>query len=154
MQQGFDEGFAEVGAPLGRELGILRGISTALLSFLKMTPDQTGQQGLIQEVGELVSQLGSVRLSDIAPPDLEAERHIREHLDEGGGEDAGELEIDLNEELKEKKDIERLEDLMGQMQAGSLMTGPTERPSIDDVRRIKERLIGLCHELNISVQWS
>ncbi|KAF7345106.1 Yae1-N domain-containing protein [Mycena venus] len=34
LQEGFDTGFAGVGAPLGRDIGFLRGMSSALVAFL------------------------------------------------------------------------------------------------------------------------
>ncbi|GBE84881.1 hypothetical protein SCP_0700610 [Sparassis crispa] len=145
LQQGFDEGFAEVGAPLGRELGSLRGLASALLAFL--TSNSQERPDDLTELQEMVSQLGSVRFSDIVPLDLEAERHAREHLDMDG-EDEGELDLELNEELKDKRDIERLEDMMAQVSAGAA------RPTREDVQRLKEQLRNLCDELGIPVQWS
>ncbi|TFY74295.1 hypothetical protein EWM64_g9718 [Hericium alpestre] len=38
LQEGFDAGFAEVGVPLGQELGLLRGLASALQSFLAPMP--------------------------------------------------------------------------------------------------------------------
>lgn len=38
LQEGFDAGFAEFGAPVGKEIGVLRGMSAALLVFLDKYP--------------------------------------------------------------------------------------------------------------------
>lgn len=153
LQQGFDEGFAGVGAPLGRELGILRGVASALLSFLTLPVNQSERQDSIAEVREIASQLGDFRLSDIAPPDLEAERHAREHLDTYGGGDEDDDEMELNDELKEKMAVETLEDLMVQMSAGDSTTEAVKRPNAEDMHRLKSRLLSLCEELKLSVQW-
>lgn len=154
LQQGFDEGFAEVGAPLGREVGILRGMALALISFLTASPDQASQQDLIQELRDISSELSRIRLSDIAPRDLEAERHAREHLDIEGNTNGDEMDLELTEELKEKKDMEKLEDLMMQLNPEPASTSSAKRPTMDDVRRLKERLAALSVRLQLEPRWS
>ncbi|EED82301.1 predicted protein [Postia placenta Mad-698-R] len=153
LQQGFDEGFAEVGAPLGREVGILRGMALALISFLTASPDQASQQDLIQELRDISSELSRIRLSDIAPRDLEAERHAREH-DIEGNTNGDEMDLELTEELKEKKDMEKLEDLMMQLNPEPASTSSAKRPTMDDVRRLKERLAALSVRLQLEPRWS
>ncbi|CCM01899.1 uncharacterized protein FIBRA_03970 [Fibroporia radiculosa] len=147
LQAGFDEGFAEIGTPLGRELGILRGVTAALLSSLTRNEDM--YRGIIEEVLEIGSRLGAVRLTDIAPPDLEAERHAREHL---SAEDESNVGAELNEEVKERRDMERLEDMM--LYLGNDSLERATRPTIDDVHHIKEHLLSLCARLSISLQWN
>ena len=101
LQQGFDAGFAQAGAPRGRELGILRGIASALLLHLSRAQAQAQaqthpqSQTAIEEeeqkqakpkakaatatampaVREIVDALAAVRFADIAPapPPDEAE---------------------------------------------------------------------------------
>ncbi|KAI0657354.1 hypothetical protein C8Q70DRAFT_919729 [Cubamyces menziesii] len=163
LQQGFDEGFAQVGAPIGRELGILRGLCSALIAFLSRpqgtapSPDST-----LSEVREIAKQLAEVRFSDIAPPDLEALAHAKEHLggaamDADADEDAADLTdpAKLNEEIKEKRDMEGLEDLMAQMNAdGGSGSAVQTRPKAEDVARLKERLLAIAQSLGMSLQWS
>ncbi|KAH9942909.1 hypothetical protein B0H21DRAFT_793094 [Amylocystis lapponica] len=151
LQQGFDEGFAEVGAPLGRELGILRGISAALLSFLTLPGTSASKQEILDEARDIASQLGRVRFSDIAPPDLEAERHAHEHLDV---DDDG-VDPEPSEDMRERRQMEKLEDMITQMNAGTSMIGDARtRPSASDVRHLKGRLMALCNGLGMTLQWS
>ena len=118
------------------------------------------------EVRSIANELSNVRLSDIAPPELEALAHAREHLDaEGKGARRDEDEYDvtdpaeLNEELKAKRDMEGLEDLMARMGNGGdgaaarLKPG---RPTAQDVVRLRERLLAIARVLGlgIAVQWS
>ncbi|EMD39996.1 hypothetical protein CERSUDRAFT_112239 [Gelatoporia subvermispora B] len=154
LQEGFDDGFATVGAPLGRELGLLRGMASALLSFLSR-PANSEKQIALEEARDIVAQLGDVRFSDIVPPDLEAERHAREHL-EAEREADDDADLEMNEELKEKRAVETLEDMMKRMGAGSISSVETQttRPTIDDVRRLKERLVSLSEGIGIPLQWS
>ncbi|KAI0372244.1 hypothetical protein BV20DRAFT_1034716 [Pilatotrama ljubarskyi] len=162
LQQGFDEGFAQVGAPLGRELGILRGLCSALISFLGRPQTQPPQaETLLAEVRDIAAQLANVRFSDIAPPDLEALAHAKEHLENAMDEDQAEEAADLadpaklNEEIKEKRDIEGLEDLMAHMNPGGASgTSPQARPKAEDVARLKMRLLAIAQELGLSLQWS
>ncbi|EEB93318.1 hypothetical protein MPER_08043 [Moniliophthora perniciosa FA553] len=112
LQEGFDNGFASVGAPLGREMGLLRGISSALVSYLTIAKHLPEDDPTVLEARTIASQLSNIRFSDIAPRDLEAEAHAREHL-ETDGED-----MDENEEVADKRKMEGLED-MGEWNAKS-----------------------------------
>ncbi|PCH40163.1 hypothetical protein WOLCODRAFT_136699 [Wolfiporia cocos MD-104 SS10] len=152
LQAAFDEGYATVGVPLGRELGVLRGVASALLSFLDKAGGDQHRQELVAELRAINAQLGEIRLSDIAPPDLEAIRHAREHLDAENDEEIDPMET--NEELKEKRDMEKLEDMLTQMSAGATEPLSAARPTMDDVRRLKERLRFICGSLEINPQWS
>ncbi|KZT28873.1 hypothetical protein NEOLEDRAFT_1145623 [Neolentinus lepideus HHB14362 ss-1] len=109
LQEGFDAGFAQDGAPLGRELGLLRGACAALVSFLAASTDDNA--GVLREARDISAQLANVRFSDIAPRDEEAEQHAREHLAEE--EDEIGMEMQGGEEAAERRRMERLEDMMG-----------------------------------------
>lgn len=142
LQEGFDAGFAQVGAPLGRELGMLRGIASALVRFLSLSGPLSST---LDEARDISAQLASIRYSDIAPPDLEAEAHAREHLESEEGDD----DVDIPEELVEKRKMEKLEDMLAGMTAdGHKETA--QRPTIDDVRRLKDRLYGLYGTIGVN----
>ena len=145
LQEGFDAGFAQVGAPLGRELGILRGVASALVSFLASSgsPPST-----LANARDISAQLASVRFSDIAPPDLEAEAHAREHLDDGESYD---IDIDMPDELAEKRKLEKLEDMLAGMTANE-HKGGTIRPTIEDVGMLKEGLYALCETIGAKLE--
>ncbi|PVG00336.1 hypothetical protein CPB86DRAFT_782666 [Serendipita vermifera] len=85
LQEGFDEGFEKIGAPIGRELGYLRGIVHALSSTLEHIPTHAGSEisrsQLATDLQELIQRLNRLRLKDLAPRDLQAEAHAREHRD-------------------------------------------------------------------------
>jgi len=86
-QVGFDEGFATVGVPVGRKLGSLRGIVNGLLLYLTALLPQQRQQELsptdlqaaVEETRDIVRRLDALQLQDVAPPDMEAIAHAREH---------------------------------------------------------------------------
>ena len=83
LQEGFDAGFAQTGAPLGRELGLLRGLASALLHhhYLSQAQQQQQQQQQQEEPGppsaaqEIVDALAAVRFADITPQALEEAGH-------------------------------------------------------------------------------
>lgn len=79
---------------MGRELGAIRGMASALLVFVTLkSPETSEERSLAIEARDIVSQLSSIRFTDIAPRDLEAEEHARQHLedDESGLDVKGEL---------------------------------------------------------------
>ncbi|KAK2460413.1 hypothetical protein APHAL10511_007578 [Amanita phalloides] len=134
LQEGFDAGFARVGVPLGRELGILRGVTSALVGFLA-----SSESPLLADARDISAQLTNIRLSDIAPPDLEAKAHAQEHL---GQED--EEGITAPAELKEKWDMEKLEDMLADMTSNGDKATTSPRPTMEDVKKLKDRLYALC----------
>ncbi|CAL1709047.1 unnamed protein product [Somion occarium] len=119
LQEGFDEGYAETGVPIGREIGNLRGISSALVSLLSsptFVPEHGDREQFLQEARLISMELAELRFSDVAPPDLQAEQHAREHLESADVDDR-DFDVEMNEEVKQKRDVEGLEDLMTRMGA-------------------------------------
>jgi len=145
LQEGFDTGFADTGAPIGRELGLLRGISSAILALLRSSIEN--QESTQVDAQEISSQLSKIRFSDIIPRDLEAEEHARQHLQEDG------VEIDIHEKIAAQRDIEGIGDMLANLTAGTNPRGTT-RPSVDDVRILKDRLKVLSDRLRLQIQWS
>lgn len=154
LQEGFDSGFANVGSPIGREIGILRGIISALMASLNGASPSIAvneRELLLDEARYIASQLSKVRFSEIAPRDLEAEAHAREHL-EMNGDDA---EMDENEELVQKRQMEGLEDMLDRLTAET-NAARSEQPKLtmDDVQNLKTRILSLCAKLGLVVDWS
>lgn len=147
LQEGFDSGFAEVGAPLGMELGLLRGFASALLLFLSSQAASAEQEAALSEVRDISRQLAHIRLTDIAPRDLEAEAHALEHLEMDDEE-----ELVGDEELLEKRKMELLEDQLARLTSGAAGGSATidVRPTADDVRRLKARLVSLSQNLGLA----
>lgn len=142
MQEGFDAGFADVGVPLGREIGQLRGRASAALAFLLLKAkeaDARVSETWVEEARGIDAELGSVRYSDIEPRDEEAERHAREHLEMEGEEMEG------VEGVEERKRMEGVEDLMAGM--GVVGERRKARPTMEDVGRLRSRLEALVIEL-------
>jgi len=147
-QEGFDDGFANVGVPIGQELGVLRGVSSVILSFLKQSAGFTGHEELASEAEDVASQLSRIRFSDVIPRDLEAEEHARQHMDAEG------VALDVNEEIAAKRDLEGIEDMLADLTAGNGKSkGAGERPTIDDLRTLKERLMLLSKRLDLGINW-
>jgi hypothetical protein len=108
LQEGFDEGFAKTGAPIGRELGYLRGIVNALSFTLGRVPipassGDAPQSQIAERLQELTQRLNRLRLKDLAPRDLQEEAHAREHRDtEAEGTDDALAAALLELETKER----------------------------------------------------
>ncbi|KIJ59468.1 hypothetical protein HYDPIDRAFT_100642 [Hydnomerulius pinastri MD-312] len=143
LQEGFDAGFADVGVPIGRELGNLRGVVSALASFLSAKSPEGSPE--LDEARDISSIISSIRFSDIAPRDVEAEQHAREHLD---SDDPGLAESD---ELAQKRNMEGLEDMLSHLTAGVGGASPQGRPTLEDVAKLKERLSSLSTKLGLSI---
>ncbi|RXW21414.1 hypothetical protein EST38_g4424 [Candolleomyces aberdarensis] len=148
LQEGFDSGFAHTGAPLGREVGRMRGISAAILALSKKGSLKCDPH-TVQETQTIASQLAEIRFSDIAPPDLEAMEHAREHM-QNTGED---LVMD-SEELEEKRNVESLEDMLAGMSADSRVESKTRRPTMQDFESLKRRLESVVGQLGLHAMLS
>jgi len=154
LQEGFDQGFAMAGVPIGRELGLMRGTVSAILSFLNETssavivhPEIDDQ--IITETQEINSRLSKIRFSDMMPPDLEAEEHARRHREEDGDE------LDEGQERSRTREMDLLEDVFEQMNTDSERTNglhpPRGRPTAQDVEVLKNRLDLLVARLGMNV---
>lgn len=109
LQEGFDEGFATVGVPLGRGVGKLRGIASACIALLTLS-GQSAAYPPLTELQNILQCLNQLRFKDLVSPDLQAEDHMKEHLqsDETLSTTAGEEEHD--------KAINTLEDCKTRLQ--------------------------------------
>ena len=68
LQEGFDAGFADTGAPRGREIGVLRGLAAALLHQTPRPASEQGQAHAQKRIREIVGKLAAVRFADLVPP--------------------------------------------------------------------------------------
>lgn len=129
--------------PIGREIGTLRGIASALLVFLSRDDNgepldhsrpflgeghigapeterpearaqtQLGPMDMRTEVTEIVRGLANVQPASLIPPDVEAIEHAKEHGK--GDEDVGKLvELDAAERERERK-IQEVETLKARL---------------------------------------
>ncbi len=87
-----------------------------------------------------------MRFTDIAPRDLEAEEHAREHLD------AESIDMEQNPELEDKQTMEGMEDLLSSMttSGGPIQAGP-RRPTVEDVRLLKGQLQTLARQVQLDI---
>lgn len=87
-----------------------------------------------------------MRFTDIAPRDLEAEEHAREHLDAEG------IDMEQNPDLEEKRVMEGLEDLLSSMTtSGGPSQADPKRPTIEDVRSLKEQLQTIARYVQLDI---
>ncbi|KAJ7778520.1 hypothetical protein B0H16DRAFT_889687 [Mycena metata] len=147
LQEGFNTGFATVGAPLGHEIGFLRGMTSALVAFLNSSAClHANKHALLIEARVIATGLAVVRFTDVAPRDIEAEAHAREHLLADADDDPG----DGNEELGDQRKIEKLEDMLASLSAETETPGKTVRPTLNEVRVLEGRLQALSAQLGLA----
>ena len=104
----------------------------------------------MHEARTISAELNCIRFSDIVPPDLEAEQHEREHREAAAADRDDEDEIVMNEELQQKRDLESLEDMMGGMSAGGVVSKQVQkRPTAEDVTRLAARLQALASSMGV-----
>ncbi|KAG6336106.1 hypothetical protein ID866_2972 [Astraeus odoratus] len=144
LQEGFDVGFANIGVPVGRDLGSLRGAASALVSFLSSCAQEphNSTSTELEEARAISATLSQIRFADIAPPDVEAEQHAREHLNDDPG-------LAQTEELSRKRDMENLEDMLSRLSAGPREPMHPARPTSVDITRLKDRLALLAGRLDL-----
>lgn len=97
---------------------------------------------IVTEIKEIQSQLSDIRLSDLAPRDLEAEEHAKAHL---ATEDT---EVIEDEQLNERRNMEQLEDMMSSISADGSRSRPG-RLGPDDLRLLEERVEVLTRLLDV-----
>ncbi|KAJ6476256.1 hypothetical protein C8R45DRAFT_1063409 [Mycena sanguinolenta] len=151
LQEGFDTGFAAVGVPLGRDIGFLRGMSSALIAFLNSNVcTHPEKESFVVEARDIAASLAIIRFTDVVPRDLEAEEHALQHI--ANEDDA----MDENEELSDKRKMEGLEDMLSRLTAGAANPelGNKTRPTMDDVRMLEGRLHALNERLGLAVSRS
>jgi hypothetical protein len=136
--------------PIGRELGLLRGIATVVLHHLNdMSTDGAHRDAARAEVHEIAAQLARVRFSDIVPRDLDAEAHARQHMEADG------TPLAVHDEIAAKRDVEGMEDMLADMTAGNgKARGATMRPTMDDVRALGVRLSALSQSIGLGIDVS
>ncbi|KAG8691485.1 hypothetical protein FRC11_002958 [Ceratobasidium sp. 423] len=136
LQEGFDDGFASTGAPLGRQVGTLRGQANALLALCtRQRPD------LEAEVREIVQGLSRVKLSALAPPDMQAIEHAKEH--ESDAPDVGDVET--NNQMGDLEDA--FESLSTSKSAGKEDVMRRSVEAMAELNRLRERLEAVCAQL-------
>ena len=147
-----------MGAPLGREIGLLRGFASALLAFLSSssnanapTTTQVDHAALVNEARVIASELSNIRFTDVAPPDLEAEQHAREHLEADDPMDDDRDGVG-DEGPQQKREMESLEDMMDRITAGAVSKSDrTGRPTLEDVKRLGARLEVLAGKVGVAI---
>ena len=161
LQAGFDAGYAQVGVPLGREIGLLRGTALALTTFIdSQQPPQPVeiQNEVMKEIRAISAQLSCIRFSDIVPRDLEAEAHAREHLAESEGDlpvhGLDENGLVEDEEAMEKRKIEQLEDMMSSFGTNPGPSSNLPRPGPEEVKAIRKRLLDVARVLGLELDLS
>ncbi|KAK0444740.1 hypothetical protein EV421DRAFT_2034772 [Armillaria borealis] len=132
LQEGFNAGFAQVGAPIGHELGLLRGIASVLAAFLSSASDSDWE-----EARSISSALSSIRFSDI---DVEAEEHLEDGVVPGP------------EKIDEKREIENLEDTLNRLSTARTIKTDEGRPTLGDFQQLKWRLKNLMEKLSLDVE--
>ena len=158
LQAGFDTGYAQVGVPLGREIGLLRGTALALATFIDSSqPHQPAEvpNGILEEIRSISTQLSDIQFSDIVPRDLEAEAHAREHL----ADDEGDLPVNSVDEhgvvqdegTVEKKKMEQLEDMMSSFGTNPTPSSHLPRPGPEDLKAIHVRLSQVAKILGLEL---
>lgn len=89
IQKGFDTGYNDVGVPLGRAIGELKGAADTLLFAVerRQSKDKTALHSSIpaqsdsayERLKTFCSELAQIRLADVAEPDWETLEHELRH---------------------------------------------------------------------------
>ena len=128
----------------------------ALKTFIDSSQSAHSSEALTEvqrEIQVISAQLSDIRFSDIAPRDLEAEAHAREHLADD------DLPVnDLNgdgavqdEETIEKRRIEQLEDMMSSFGTDPVPNSNLPRPGPEDVKAMRARLLDGARTLGLEL---
>lgn len=111
LQQGFDLSFRDVGAPLGRKVGILKGKASALTMFVqgrgplskeaaKSHVGSGDNESLRGQLAQLLKEIEAIELEHVAERDYEAEEHELMHAREA--QEGADIRLPPRETAQEK----------------------------------------------------
>jgi hypothetical protein len=134
LQPGFDSGFAEVGAPLGRELGFLRGVVSALVWFLSSssTPSEPSQVDAMAQVQDIRARLSNIKLSDLVSRDMEVGIH-------GVVSDT------------EKGEVDKLQEMLARLQVRADAGTGTDGREKEDLGTLRKSVEALCATIGLDI---
>lgn len=141
LQDGFDDGFASVGAPLGRQVGTLRGKANAALALCL----RLEVHALEEELRDIVQALSRIRLSALAPPDMQAIEHAKEH--ESDRPDVGDVETSTGATMQGLEDA--FESLSTSKSAGKVDIMRRSVEAAGELNRLGQRLQAACAQLGV-----
>lgn len=144
LQEGFDDGFASVGAPLGRQVGTLRGTANAALALCLRRQSQS-DHALEDELRDIGRCLSNAKLSSLAPPDMQAIEHAKTH--ESDAPDVGDVEMSAGGTMDGLEDA--LEALSTSKSAGKEDVMKRSAEASAELGRLKERLQAACAQLGV-----
>lgn len=145
LQEGFDDGFATVGVPLGERVGTLRGIAAGVIAVLRLKDALTTNPSLFAEAQAIARGLDQIRYSDIVPPDRLAEEHNKLHEDEA-----------VTIRASEPNQSDEMDDISAAFSTlatkDSAVTKERRRQeALTELQKLQERLEGTLHELGVTL---
>lgn len=98
---------------------------------------------LTEQARELVRKLGKFRVADLAGPDLEAEKHAREH-----GED-----VTLPQEIQDQRDMDSLQDSLDDMtgQSSEVSQKDDGTTAFAELQKCKQELEALLQQCGLDI---
>ncbi|KAG8955867.1 hypothetical protein FRC04_006314 [Tulasnella sp. 424] len=165
LQEGFDDGFASDGVPLGQRVGTLRGIAAGLQAFVttglpgaaSISAPQSGQPSVEAEVRAIVAGLAGLEIGDLMPPDLLAEQHNLEHEQaeaENQQQKSNSTEVDMDGDTSGGGDS--MEEMLAAFAAVGTKDSATAKArrreqAIASLRSLEERLSTALQQLGLAI---
>ena len=154
LQKGFDDGFARIGAPLGREIGMLRGAANAAIWLISKWASSPGADPAVympreREVHTILCELADIGLEDLAPRDVQAEEHAEEHRRGEIGTTLGEVQISA-EANAHADGVNSLGSVQEQI---ALVTDEplVVKPAVEKLNQLRIRLSKVLRELGLDI---
>ncbi|KAF8574327.1 hypothetical protein K439DRAFT_1416020, partial [Ramaria rubella] len=152
LQEGFDEGFAQIGAPLGRRLGGLRGAANAALSFMSLLSGEHADAELVErrknELRDIIGNLERIHLADLAPRDLQAEEHAREHIENISGDVTAYVAVEAGTNKDRENSSQPTEYLL---KASNTEEQSSSRPAVQELDQIRARLYIVLKDVGLNI---
>jgi hypothetical protein len=103
----------------------------------------------VNEVRLITSLLADIRFADVAPRDVDAEEHARQHSKGVGGQSV------VNEGVDAETRVDRPQDIQPQPIVGtSSAETQSDRPTMDNVSQLKKQLEDLTRRLGLTISLS
>ena len=131
---------------------MLRGAANAAMGLLSLRSSVSATDpGVLErrksEVSGVISGLGRIGLEDLAPPDLQAQEHAREHEQLDPGMLSSDISLSPEANAHDVDALESVRDKMKRLEDNPVVT----KPAVKELNQLRIRLSNILQEIGLHI---